>query len=451
MRSSMAGRLAVLFLTQLMLVVDTTIVNVALPRIGTQLGFSDAGLSWVVTVYALFFGGLILLSGKIGTLIGARRALLTGAAIFVVASAAGGLASTPGILIAARAFQGAGAALAAPSVLVLLTAITTPGPQRARAMALFVLATGSGAAAGLIIGGLLTEAFGWRSVMFVNVPVGVAILAGGFAFLTELPRTKQKLDVGGAVTSTLAMAAAVYGFTLMGDKGFAHPAVIAALTVAAVALAVLIAVERGNPDAVLPLSFFRSWHSSGPLLAMLVIPAGQVCYLYFTTLVTQQQLGYTPVQTGMILVPFTLALILANQLTPHLLSRHGERLIGSLGIAGLTAGIAAMAWAVSGPVTVTTLILPSVVLGLSAGLTFAPVTAMIMNRAPDGNTAAAASLLQGMQQLGGAIGLSVIIAGGHTYAGAFLATAAFPLIALALFTRGTRHSSPLTATAKGHS
>jgi MFS family permease len=172
MRPSMAGRLAVLFLTQLMLVVDTTIVNVALPDIGAQLGFSDAGLSWVVTVYALVLGGLILLSGKIGVLIGARRTLLAGAAVFVVASMAGGFASSPGLLITARALQGAGAALAAPSVLVMLTAITTPGPRRARAMALFVLATGSGAAAGLIIGGLLTDAFGWRSVMFVNVPVG---------------------------------------------------------------------------------------------------------------------------------------------------------------------------------------------------------------------------------------------------------------------------------------
>ncbi|WP_229067436.1 MFS transporter [Actinoplanes sp. DH11] len=196
----MAGRLAVLFLTQMMLVVDTTIVNVALPSIGAQLGFSAAGLSWVVTVYALFFGGLILLSGRIGALVGARRALLTGAGVFVVASLAGGLAFSPGMLIAARAFQGAGAALAAPSVLVLLTAITKPGPQRARAMALLVLATACGAAVGLIIGGLLTGAFGWRPVMFVNVPIGVAIIAGGLFFLQELPRQSQKLDAGGAFT-----------------------------------------------------------------------------------------------------------------------------------------------------------------------------------------------------------------------------------------------------------
>lgn len=394
MRPSTAGGLAVLFLTQLMLVVDTTIVNVALPGIGAQLGFSDAGLSWVVTVYALFFGGLILLSGKIGTLIGARRALLAGAAVFVIASMAGGVASSPGMLIAARALQGAGAALAAPSVLVLLTAITSPGPQRARAMALFVLATGSGAAGGLLVGGLLTDVFGWRSVMFVNVPVGVAIIAGGLSLLKARPPQRQN-------------------------------------------------------HAVMSLAFFSSPRSAGPLLAMLVIPAGQVCYLYFTTLVTQQRLGYAPLQTGLVLVPFTLALILSNQITARLVTRYGERVIGSAGMAGLAAGIAGMAWAVHGPVTVAALVLPSVVLGLSAGLTFAPVTSVIMDQAPEGNTAAAASLLQGMQQLGGAMGLSVVIAGGHSYSGAFLTAAVFPVIALVLFTGGARRISPLVATLKG--
>ncbi|WP_161790755.1 MFS transporter [Actinoplanes utahensis] len=404
-----------------------------------------------MTVYALFFGSLILLSGRIGALVGARRALLTGAGVFVVASLAGGLASSPGMLIAARAFQGAGAALAAPSVLVLLTAITKPGPQRARAMALFVLATASGAAVGLIIGGLLTGAFGWRSVMFVNVPIGVAIIAGGMFFLQELPRQSQKLDAGGAFTSTLAMAAAVYGFTVMADEGVTHPPVMIALSVAAVSLAALIAVERGNPAAVMPLSFFSSLRTAGPLLAMLLIPAGQVCYLYFTTLVTQQRLGYTPLQTGLVLMPYTLALILSNQLTPLLVTRHGERLIGSVGIGGLTAGITGMAWAVYDSTAVTALILPSIVLGISAGLTFAPVTGMIMRQAPDGNSAAAASLLQGLQQLGGAIGLSVVIGGGHSYTGAFLTTALFPLIALALFTGGALRIDPLTATSKGQS
>lgn len=441
---------AVLVLMQFMLVVDTTIVNVALPDVGRELGFSTAGLTWVITSYALVFGGFILLSGKIGATIGPRRALLLGAVVFVTASVAAGLAQNPGVLLTARAVQGLGAALAAPSVLVLLTAINPPGPRRARALALYILATGSGAASGLLLGGILTGAFGWRSVMFVNVPIGAIVVLGTLRFVSVIPGQRQSLDVGGAVTSTITMTGLVFGFTSAAADGWTSPLVLASLVVAGLSALALVVIERRHPHPVVPLSFFSTMRRAAPLLAMMAVPAGQLGFLYYTTLVTQRALGYTPLQTGLALLPFTAGLILTNQLTPRLLPRYGERVVGSTGMVGLVLGAAGMVFALTGPATIAVLLLPSALLGLGAGLTFAPATGVILNQAPPGEVGAAASLTQGLQQLGGALGLAILTtvvtidneARSGDLAVAFLATAAFPATALLLFSVWGRRVQP---------
>lgn len=442
-RGSVAPAVVVLVLTQLMFVVDTSIVNVALPDIGRELGLSSAGLSWVVTAYALAFGGLILLSGKAGSMIGPRRALVLGVAVFVIASVAGGLAGSAGILVAARTLQGAGAALAAPSVLVLLVGITAPGPQRSRAMAMFVLAVGAGAALGLLAGGVLTQTLGWRWVMFVNAPIGVPVLLGAVRTLPERERRRTSLDVGGAAASILAMVALVFAFTSAAGRGWTSPLVLGAFAVAVLSLVVLVVCERRHPYPVVPLAFLSAMRSAGPLLSMLVVPAGQVGFLFFTTLLTQQVLGFTPVRTGLALVPFTLGLIATNQLTPRLLPRLGERVIGSAGLSGLVLGIVWMALVAAGAgpdTSIVTVLLPSVLLGAGAGATFAPVTAVILDQAPAEHIAAAAALSQGLQQLGGAMGLAVLTSVLATTGGpdrglgaTLLATAAFPLAGLVLF------------------
>ncbi|WP_405669290.1 MFS transporter [Streptomyces sp. NBC_00055] len=442
-RGTVVMAVVILVLTQLMFVVDTSIVNVALPDIGRELGFSSAGLSWVITAYALTFGGLILLSGKVGSVIGPRRALLLGVTVFVIASVIGGLAGSAGFLVGARALQGVGAALAAPSVMVLLMGVTTPGPQRSRAMAMFVLAVGAGAAVGLLAGGVLTQTLGWRWVMFVNAPIGVLVLLGTWRNLPEMGRRRTALDVGGAAASIVAMVALVFAFTSAADRGWTSSVVLGAFALAVVSLVVLVACERRHPHPVMPLAFFSSMRSAGPLLSMLVVPAGQVGFLFFTTLLTQQVLGFTPIQTGLALVPFTLGLIATNQLTPRLLPRLGERVIGIPGLSGLVLGIAWMALvaADAGPDTsIVTVLLPSILLGAGAGATFAPVTAVIMHQAPSEHIGAAAGLNQGLQQLGGGMGLAVLTSvlaatGGleHGLGTTLLATAAFPLAGLILF------------------
>ncbi|MFF0395987.1 MFS transporter [Streptomyces sp. NPDC005248] len=321
--------------------------------------------------------------------------------------------------------------------------VTTPGPQRSRAMAMFVLAVGAGAAVGLLAGGVLTQTLGWRWVMFVNAPIGVLVLLGTWRNLPEMDRRRTALDVGGAAASIVAMVALVFAFTSAADRGWTSSVVLGAFALAVVSLVVLVACERRHPHPVMPLAFFSSMRSAGPLLSMLVVPAGQVGFLFFTTLLTQQVLGFTPIQTGLALVPFTLGLIATNQLTPRLLPRLGERVIGIPGLSGLVLGVAWMALvaADAGPDTsIVTVLLPSLLLGAGAGATFAPVTAVIMHQAPSEHIGAAASLNQGLQQLGGGMGLAVLTSvlaatGGleHGLGATLLATAAFPLAGLILF------------------
>ena len=324
--------LVVVFVTQLMLVVDASIVNVALPDIQKSLGFTPVGLSWVVTAYALAFAGLMLLSGKVGSMIGARRALIIGTIVFIVASAAGGLAPTATVLVIARVVQGIGAAIAAPSTLVLLMANTTPGKQRSRALALFVLAAGSGGAIGLILGGILTTGFGWEWVMFVNVPVGILIVVGALLFLRETDRERTRLDIGGAVASSLGMVSLIFAFTTAASAGWTDPLALVAFGVAAASLVTLVLIERRHLSPVVPLRLFAGPRNVAPLAAMLLVPAGMFAFFYFITLFTQQVLHFTPLQTGLGLLPFVITMVTVSQLVPRLLPRIGEWIVGAAGL-----------------------------------------------------------------------------------------------------------------------
>ncbi|WP_051840592.1 MFS transporter [Streptomyces sp. NRRL F-5126] len=433
----------VLTLMQVTLVIDNSVVNVALPEIQRALGFSAAGLSWVVTSYALVFGGLVLVSGKVGSIIGPRRALLTGIAIFVAASALGGFAGTPAMLIAARVLQGIGAALAAPSTLVLLMSITRPGVQRARAMSLFVLSIGLGAGLGLTLGGALTTGLGWQWVMFINVPIGALVFFGVRARIPETERHSSRLDVGGAAASTIGMSALVYGLTTAADQGWTSSTVIGSFVLAAAGLAVLVVTERRHSSPVVPLSFFQRMSSAAPLLAMMLIPAGQFGFLYFAALYTQDVLDFTPLQTGLAVLPFTAGMLTTNFTVSRLVTRYGERLVGSLGMVGLASGLAWMSSITPAGGYLGGLFGPFLLLGLGAGLTIGPLTTVIMHNAPPEHLGAASSLNQAMQQLGGATGLSVlstVFAGTAASSGkatgistALTLAIVFPLLALLLF------------------
>jgi EmrB/QacA subfamily drug resistance transporter len=444
------------FITQLMLVVDASIVNVALPDIQKQLHFSPTDLSWVVTAYALAFGGLILLSGKIGSIIGARRALIIGVAVFIIASALGGLAPSSGILVAARVLQGIGAAIAAPSTLVLLVANTTEGTSRARAMSLFVMAAGSGGAIGLILGGYLTTNFGWEWVMYVNVPIGILIIAGATLFLREIERTPAKLDFGGAAASSIAMVALVYGFTRAASFGWADPQVFISFVLAVVSLVVLVFIERKHVSPVVRLQFFTTMRTGVPFLGMLLVPASMFGFFYFAALFTQNVLGFDPMGTGLALLPFIASMLVTNSITPRILPRIGEKVAGLAGLIGMVIGLLWLGQMNASTTFVSGILGPGIVLGIAAGLTFAPLTSIIMAQAPAHEIGAASSLLQGMQQLGGSVGVAVLTtifvsaaaAGGeaHGISTSLLIGAAFPAFTLVLFAIwGRRIPVPVSA------
>jgi EmrB/QacA subfamily drug resistance transporter len=400
--------LVVVFVTQLMLIVDASIVNVALPAIRVALGFTPVTLSWVVTAYALAFAGLILLSGRVGGLIGARRALILGTLLFIAASAAGGFAPSPGILIAARVAQGIGAALAAPSTLVLLVANTRPGRHRARALSLFVIAAGSGGAIGLILGGILTTNFGWTWVMLVNVPIGILIVIGATLFLKETKRTPARLDFGGAAASSIAMVAIVYGFTRAAGSGWGDIQVPISFAIAVLSIITLIVIERKHSHAVVPLALLGSLRKAAPFIAMLLVPAGMFGFFYFVALYTQNVFGFDALGTGLALVPFVLMMMIINQVTPSFLPRIGEKVIATTGIALIIIGLLWLGALNTHSTYVSGLLGPMLIMGVGAGFTFAPLTAVSLSGIDPDDTGAASSLLQAMQQLGGSVGVAVL-------------------------------------------
>lgn len=313
--SSSGGRhlglaLFVIAAAQLMVVLDATITNIALPAIQTDLGMSDANLAWVVNSYALAFGGLLLLGGKAGDLFGRRKMFQVGIAVFTLASLLGGMAPNEGLLIGARILQGVGAALAAPSALALITTTFPAGRSRNTAMGVYAAMGGVGATVGLLLGGALTDVLDWRWVFFVNIPIGLAVLAGTRT-LVEAERHPGRLDVPGAITGTGGLIALVYGITRGGEHGWTGGLTLASFAAAAALLVAFLFLQARTADPMMPLRLFKDRTRSGSYATMLFIGAGMFATFYFLTLYMQLILGYSPVRTGFAYLPFSFGMATA--------------------------------------------------------------------------------------------------------------------------------------------
>src|SRR6266540_3615503 len=281
--------LAVIATAQLMVVLDATIVNVALPHIQTALGFSGTGLEWVVNAYALTFGGLLLLGGRAGDILGRRRVFIAGIILFSLASLLGGFATTQAWLLAARALQGVGGAIIAPTALSLVTTTFPEGPPRNRAMGVYAAMSIGGAAVGLMAGGLLTTYLSWRWVLFVNVPIGILVAAMAPLVLGESARRRGRFDLAGAVTGTAGVALLVYGLSnastdQAGVSHWADPKVVASLVAAVALLVTFVVIERRSRHALMPLRIFASRSRSGAYLIMLVLATAMFGILFFLTI-----------------------------------------------------------------------------------------------------------------------------------------------------------------------
>ncbi|WP_426592855.1 MFS transporter [Cellulomonas sp. McL0617] len=400
--------LTAILTTQVMLVLDATIVNVALPDIRTSLGFSPTTLSWVMNAYTLAFGGLLLLGARAGDILGRRRVLIGGVALFTLASFVGGFAQSPTELLLARAVQGAGAAFAAPSGLALLMARFPEGRERTRAIGYYSAVSIGGSALGLIAGGMLTQWLSWRWVFFVNVPIGIALILLARAVLPETPRHPGRFDLLGATTSTLGMTSLVYGFVRAASDGWSDLGTIFAFAAGALLLAAFILVELRAPSPITPLRLFADRTRSSSYVARLLLVAGMMGMFFFLTQFLQEILGYTPLATGFAFLPLTLVLFGSSRLSASLVSRVGVKPLMVGGLALSTTGLLVLSQ-ISADSSYWGVLVPLVLFGAGNGLAFVPLTSLGLAGVAPQDAGAASGLVNVSQQVGGSLGLAILV------------------------------------------
>ncbi|OXM72305.1 MULTISPECIES: MFS transporter [Amycolatopsis] len=438
--------LALACAAQFMVVLDISVVNVALPSIQRALGFDDSGLQWVINAYALTFAGFLLLGGRFADLFGRKRVFVLGLVLFSGASLAGGLANSAPLLIVARAVQGVGAAVLAPATLTVLTTTFAEGAARARALAIWTAVGIAGGTAGNLIGGVLTEFLSWRSILLINVPIGaIAILLTARSLTPDDEAGRRgRLDVAGAMLATGGLAALTYGIAHANDDGWAAPSTITALTGGAAAVALFIVVEARFARApLIPLRLFRSRAISAGNVAMVLAGACLNPMWYFLTLYMQTTLHYSPVQTGLGFLPHTLvAIVIGVRVTPWLMRRLDNR---ALIVAGAVIAAAGFWWqsrstADSGYLS--GILGPAIVFSTGSALLNTPITTTVTSGIDAKDAGAASGLMNTTKQFGGALGLAVLvtITGNHldtppapaaAYGRAFLTIAAI-LVAVAV-------------------
>jgi EmrB/QacA subfamily drug resistance transporter len=413
----------------------------------------------VLNAYTLAFGGLLLLGGRLGDVLGRLKVFEIGLAVFTLGSALGGLAQTPGQLVAARTFQGVGAALAAPSVLALLTTSAPDEAARHRALALFGAVSSGGASIGLILGGLLTDVGSWRWTLFINVPIGLAVILLAPRFVTETPRRPGRFDVVGALAATGGAVTLVW--TLIGtpDHGWTSARTVAGFVVGLALLALLARTELRHPHPLVQPRLVRDRNRVGALAAMALLMGANLSMFFLVVQYVQGVLGFGPLMAGVAFLPFSLGIFATSRVTPALLARVGPRAMMLAGTGTLAAAYVWLSTIGTGDTYLAAVLGPMALAGVSSALTFMPVTVTVLSGVEPEHAGSASGLLQTTQQLGGAVGVGVIVsvyaAGavpGQLVPGmeaAFLTSATFAALGLlvtALVIR-TRRPAPVTEAA----
>ena len=415
-RRHLGVALFVIATAQLMIVLDATIVYVALPHIQAALGFSGSGLEWVANAYALTFGGLLLLGGRAGDLLGRRRMFIVGLLLFSAASLAGGLATSPAWLLAARAVQGAGGAIVAPTALALIATTFPEGPPRSRAMGVYAAMSVAGSSVGLLAGGLLVAYADWRWVLFVNVPIGLAVaVAARFVLVPGTARLPGSggLDLPGTITGTAGVAALVYGLSnaATSPNGTSHwgdAKVVVALAASAVLLVAFAVIESRSRHALLPVRLLRSRDRVGAYLMMLGVGTLIAGVFFFLTLFVQDVWGYSALRTGVAFLPVTAAMLVGAVGGTALVPRIGARPLLVGGSAVTVGGLYWLSRMTEHGTYAGDLLGAGLVLGVGFGLLIVPLQLLSLTRVDEADSGVAASLLNAGRQVGGAIGLAVL-------------------------------------------
>lgn len=402
--------LAIILVSYVMIVLDTSVVLTGLPKIHLELGFSDNGLAWVQSAYTLTFGGLLLLAARAGDIVGRRRMLVAGLALFTLASLAIGAAATPAQLVAARAVQGLGAAILAPSTLALLQTTFAEGAERTHAVSLYSATAGIAASVGLVLGGVLAEWMSWRVGFLVNLPIGVAMIWAALRYIPESPRSNGQFDVAGALTSTTGMSALVYAFIRSASSGWADPVTLGTLLAGVLLLVALIINERGAAQPIMPLRLFADRRRASAYAARMLFLGAMIGFFFFTTQYLQSVQHYPPSLTGMAFLPMTLVNFAVALQVPRLTRRFGNARLLALGLAVCLTGMAWLSRVSPAGGYWLAVALPMVLIGAGQGMTLSPLTAAGIMGVPTQDAGAASGVVNVAHQLGNSLGLAVLVA-----------------------------------------
>jgi EmrB/QacA subfamily drug resistance transporter len=395
--------------TQLMIVLDATIVNIALPSMGHYFHKSQTDMTWAINAYTLAFGGLLLLGGKAGDILGRRRMFMVGLGLFTIGSFLGGIAQNFEMLMIGRVIQGLGGAISSPTALALITTEFEEGKERTRALAVFSAVAGAGAALGLLLGGILTEYLTWRWVLFVNVPIGVALVFGAMFYLHESDRQTGKFDYLGGVTSTVGMTALVYGFIHAAQHGWKNGETVTSFVVALVLLVFFVAWQaRLGEAAMMPLHVFRNRSRSGAYLVMLIIGAAMFGMFYFLTFFVQQNLHFSALKSGFAFLPVAFTIGISAQLAAKFMVRFGPRNLIIGGATIMTLGLFWLSTIDAGSKYISHILPSMLVLSFGIGMIFVPLMTVVVTGVEPHEAGLASALLNVGQQVGGSIGLSVL-------------------------------------------
>jgi EmrB/QacA subfamily drug resistance transporter len=396
-------------------VLDGAIVNIALPSMGRYFQRSQTDMTWAVNAYTLTFGGLLLLGGRSGDIFGRRRMLTIGLGLFSVGSLAAGLATTFELLLAGRAVQGVGAAIASPIALSLITTEWQEGPARNRAIGVYATISGAGAVVGLLLGGVLTEYLSWRWVLFVNVPIGFGLLVATRYFISESQRTYARIDAVGAGLSVAGLTGLVYGFIHAGNDGWSNALTIVILGLSVAVLAGFGWYEaRGAPQPMLPLQILRDRNRSGAYLVILVVGASLFGILYFITFCLQGMLDYSALKAGFAFLPAAAVLAVSTQLSAQLMPKFGPKPLVLFGTVLLTVALGWLSRIGADSSYLNPLLPAMVIAAIGLGAVLVPLTVIVMSRVGQPDAALASAVLNVGQQLGGSVGLAVVASAAAT-------------------------------------
>jgi EmrB/QacA subfamily drug resistance transporter len=402
--------LALLCVAQFVVVLDASIVNVALPSIGDSLAFSQENLSWVVNAYVLTFGGFLLLGGRLADLLGRRRVFIGGLILFAAASLVGGFAESEGALIAARAVQGLGAALLSPAALSIVTTTFRDGSERNKALGVWGAVAGSGGAAGVLLGGVLTEYLGWEWVLWVNVPIGIAaaLLAPRLIQESHGGAETRTFDVAGAISVTAGLSILVYALVEAPDAGWGSGQTIGLLALALGLLAVFVAIELRSKAPLVPFSIFRLRTLTGANVVGILTGASLFSMFFFISLYMQNVLGYSAIKAGLSYLPLAVSIILAAGIASQLVTRIGFKPVLAAGMVFISGGLLWFSQISVDGTFVADVLGPSLLAAVGLGFAFVPQTIAAMSGVHDHEAGLASGLINTSQQVGGALGLAVL-------------------------------------------